>query len=288
MNESLLNDEEIQPVTLIKGDSPLIIAGPHNGYIVPQPLYDAHNHPLGLHPSAFDPKSPFRRHEACDWGIADLFEALQNFETQPPHTHNYIAGNYSRLVIDLNRDKDISITTESCETGNIVPGNIDIEKSDLEQRVKDVYTPYHEALKTLIDETKARFGYAIFLDLHSFTPTWKGENRNVHIGTLAHADHFVERHISKYLTAACAAYDLHFGAHQPYNLKKQEHRKASLSTTIESYGVFYTGLEIRNDLLSTKDSIQNIAQLINEATSELINHHNKMVFVKAKETLISV
>ncbi len=276
---SILNPNETAPCTLIKGNSPLIIAGPHNGHLVPEALHDD-DHPLGLHASCFDPKSPFKRHEACDWGVAELFTALQELESTNTQKHTYISGHYSRLVSDLSRPPQNSMAEHSSENENDIPGNTNISEAHKRQRLIEFYAPYQEALRNTIEETRARFGYAIFLDLHSFTPIWNGENRNVHIGTLACSDNFVEVHLAKYLTAACAAHDMKFAAHQPYNLKTMPRHRSAAARVIEEYGVWYTGLEIRNDLLSTPKDTKLIAELITEATSALTTYRDKMVFIK--------
>ncbi len=291
--QSLLDPRDPGVCDIVKGNSPLIISGPHNGYFVPQSLHDDKNYPLGLHPSAFDPKSPFKRHEACDWGIAELFDVLQEMEAkaEPPQKHNYISSPYSRLISDLNRPPEHSMSDKSSEDRSIIPGNIDIDKKHKTQRIADIYTPYHKELKKLITQVQKRFGYAIFLDLHSFTPTWKGKNRAVHIGTLACSDNFTESHISKYLAAACAAHNLNFGAHQPYDLKNEPKEHSDTARTIEEYGVWYAGLEIRNDLLSTPENTKMIAELIFEATTSLTNYHDTAAFTtktsKTKKPLVS-
>ena len=38
---------------------------------------------------------------------------------------------------------------------------------EAETRINDFYWPYHQTLKTLIDDTKNKFGYCILLDCHS-------------------------------------------------------------------------------------------------------------------------
>lgn len=285
LEASLSNSQDILPCSVVKGNSPIIIAGPHNGHVVPKSLYDSNNLPLGLHPLCFDPTSPFKRHEACDWGVANLFEVLQYLEKEESQNHNYISSPYSRLVCDLSRSKDNAVTEKSSENQTIISGNFNLDDKDKATRIKQFYTPYQQQLKDLIKDTRAHFGYAIFLDLHSFTPTWKGANRDIHIGTLACSDNFVEVHIAKYLTAACATHDLNFAAHQPYNLKELPKHRSKVARSIEDNGVWYTGLEIRNDMLSTPEKTQTIAQLILESMIALTAHDNKTVFATKTKIL---
>ena len=283
MNESILTLDESPTNTVIEGNSPLIIAGPHNGHLVPQSLHDENGNPLGIHASAFDPASPFKRHEACDWGVAELFTELQNLEKKSGKAHNYISGNYSRLVSDLSRAKEDTITEQSSENENEILGNINLTPAQKKARIKQFHEPFHQKLEYLISDTRDRFGYAIFLDLHSFTPTWQGKDREVHIGTLANSSNFVEKHFAKTMPGACASKNLKFAADYPYNLKTLPRERRKTSLEIEEYGVWYTGLEIRNDLLGEIDTTKTIAKLIFEITLELISHTDTKVFVKPPE-----
>ncbi len=278
---SLLHPDEPRGCTIVNGTSPLIIAGPHNGHLVPQSLYEE-NRPLGLHSSCFDPGSPFKRHEACDWGVAGLFESLQEQESAADQSHSYISATYSRLACDLNRTVEHCITEKSCETGNVVPGNTDIDEVDEAMRLTELYAPYHQQIKNLIDDTRARLGYAIFLDLHSFAPTWKGEKRAVHISTTACSDHFIESFISQHMSEACASRNLRFAAHEPFDLKAVP-KLGATAHSVEKTGTWYTGLEIRNDLLDTPKSTEKIAGLIHEIAATLTDHHDKMAFIKASD-----
>ena len=121
----LLRDDEAPPCTIVKGTKPMIILGPHNGYKVPQSLYDDKGLPLGLPHAWFDPENDEKRHEACDWGMLDLFSTLQQGEHSQHYT--YLSSPYSRLVCDLSRAQSECITESSSEDGDMeIPGNLDL------------------------------------------------------------------------------------------------------------------------------------------------------------------
>ena len=42
-----------------------------------------------------------------------------------------------------------------------------ISRPEADRRIQTVWKPYHEALKKLLDRAKARFGYALLVDVHS-------------------------------------------------------------------------------------------------------------------------
>src|SRR3546814_14816691 len=58
--------------------------------------------------------------------------------------------------------------------------SIDRRKLSLEEgleRIRSYYWPYHEALRSLVENTKERFGYCILIDCHSM-PSNSRPNRS--------------------------------------------------------------------------------------------------------------
>lgn len=279
-NTTLLGPDDPEPITLVEADSPIIITGPHNGFYVPQTLYED-NKPLGLHKSVFNPLSPFRRHEACDWGLYRLFRAMQGKESKNKrHKCSYISGNYSRLVTDLNRTAMRSMDKSSSETGNIIPGNVALTKEQKLERVDLIHKPYHKALTALIKRKKKKFGYVVFLDLHSFTPIWQNKTREVHIGTLAFYGNPIESIIAKKISKPCKEKGWDFITHEPYNLNESEKSKQGIAKGIEKNGIIYTGLEIRNDLLKDHACAKKVSTMVFKAINALMDVEDKSIFKK--------
>ena len=273
----LLSASDPEPYTLIEADSPLILAGPHNAYYVPESLYMG-NRPLGVHRSAFKPLSPFKRHEACDWGMQGLFAALQGGEVTATNKCNYLSSNYSRLVTDLNRAPEDSMSQQSEETGNIVAGNTLLTKAQKQERIDQVFMPYHNALKDLIKAKKEKFGYVLFLDLHSFTPVWRHKVRKVQIGSLAFDNNPLEPIVAEELRALCKDKKLKFVSHAPYRMDDYPPHKQYSSIQIEKYGALYTGLEVRNDLLRTPKKAKDIAKILEALIQSLLDQKDKSLF----------
>lgn len=268
-NFSVQNDALPQPTfELARGNTPIIIAGPHNGHSVPPQFNDTNDHPLGLHPSNFDPISPFRRHESCDWGMAELFKALQDKETDVKHT--YITAKHSRLVADLNRDAHNAITQKSSENGRTIAGNTGLSTSEQDTRIEQFHKPYHSQLENLITQTRTRHGYALVVDLHSFTPVWNGTPRDIEIGTVHVSNNATELFLRKNLTRSAAQQGFSVQQHYPYNFTT-ETEMGAIAQSIEAHGAQYAGLEIRNDLLQTPQGVETIAALISSVTNKLAN-----------------
>jgi len=271
MSTSLIHDTNTPACDIITGNCPVILAGPHNGYAVPPALYDDAFRPLGLHRSCFDPLSPFKRHEACDWGMIELFGALQDIQAETHQQYHYISGNYSRLICDLSRASKDSMTPHSSENASPIPLNVDLSDDHVIQRTETFYDPFHDTLRDTIQKIRTKFGRVIFLDLHSFTPVWKGQPRDVQIGTLSYRENEIEEHFLSFLPIACAAFGLHFARDEPYNLKNLPEERNKIVQQIRSYGADYFGLEIRNDLLTKDKPTREVARIIHDGLQGLLN-----------------
>lgn len=233
--------------------SPIVLTGPHNGWHVPNLLVND-GKPLGLDTHWFDPANPRRRHEACDWGIHDLFNSIG----QKNSNIALLAATHSRLVVDLNRNPDTMIYARSSELDTAIPGNSALGEDSHKIRLENYYTPYHDALDALLQDTKAKFGHVLWLDIHSFTPIWQGQPRTVGVGTLKTAQTDFTDKAEQWLSQTFAA---QFRADEPYSMAKPEFRNLSggYSAALRNDATYF-GLEIRNDLLQTPEQIEDMAE----------------------------
>ena len=109
---SLLAADERPPYDILNagGDPGIILTCEHAGDLVPRKL-DL----LGLTPE------DYKCHYAVDIGVRDVTRYLSGLLNAPA-----ILGNYSRLVVDLNRGTDHPTTFAPAGEGKPVPGNIDM------------------------------------------------------------------------------------------------------------------------------------------------------------------
>lgn len=235
------------------GNSPIVLTGSHNGWNVPDEFYEGGN-PLGVEPYWFDPAHELRRHEACDWGMQDLFDEI----ARQSNDICLMAAQYSRLVADLNRIPSLAFYEGSSETGEHIPGNIMLSDAERQRRLETYYTPYHDRIDHVMQATLKEFGAVIWIDMHSFSPVWHGKKRHVGIGTLKlektvltnKAEAFLEKEFEEI-----------FVPDQPYDLSISPHREMNGGNLIaERNNLEYFGLEIRNDLLATPAQLTTMAE----------------------------
>lgn len=256
---NILNQDDLLPYTLTKGGGLIVFSGPHNGHAVPSALKPC----MGMCPDWFK-----KAHEAADLNVATLFESLKT----KINDANYIAGNYSRLVCDLNAMPDYAITRISPENADIkIPEN-QADSCCAEQRIRrieEIYWPYHDAKKRLIQETRARHKGAIVLDLHSFTPTWAQKKRDVEIGTIRCEKTPLSRALEEYLKEQN---HYHFVSGEPYRVAERPSNAAPL---ISDYNdLQYLGIEIRNDLIEAPDGVEKMTNFLAICLDKLLNHKN--------------
>ena len=159
---------------------PLVVSSPHSGRNYPQKFVDASD------------LTPLRLRSSEDSFVDEIFDSA------PTLGAPFIKALFPRAFLDVNRQpfeldpsmfSDILpnfVTTQnnriSAGLGTIARVVSNGEKIyrdkltfiEAETRINNFYWPYHQTLKTLIDDTKNEFGYCILLDCHSMP---SGTNR---------------------------------------------------------------------------------------------------------------
>ncbi len=166
------------PVIVQSGTSSVILAMPHGGTHLPEPVLHALN-------------ETGQALADTDWHIDRLYDGLLPDAT-------IVKATFHRYLIDANRDPEGSSlypgqnTTGLCPLtdfdGNLIhkPGEEPDEK-DVMARVRAFHRPYHAALQAEIARVKALHGVAIVYDCHSIRSRipflFEGELPLLNIGT---------------------------------------------------------------------------------------------------------
>ena len=231
VSRKLLGADEVPPVLErgTDGASPFLLTCDHYGRKVPRALGD-----LGVS------KSEWERHIAFDIGIGAVTTAL----AQALGAH-MIAQRYSRLVIDCNRPPGVATSIPVLSEATAIPGNEGLSASAAEARRREIFQPYHDRLRDILD-ARAREGRpTILLAMHSFTPLYAGVARPWHIGTLYNRD----RRLAKILLELLHAEgDLVVGDNQPY--AASDATDYCIPVHAEPRGLVHCGIEVRQDLIS--------------------------------------
>ena len=159
---------------------PLVVSSPHSGRNYPQKFVDASD------------LTPLRLRSSEDSFVDEIFDSA------PKLGAPFLKALFPRAFLDVNRQpfeldpsmfSDILpnfVTTQNSRISaglgtiaRVVSNGEKIYRDKLtfieaETRINNFYWPYHQTLKTLIDDTKNEFGYCILLDCHSMP---SGTNR---------------------------------------------------------------------------------------------------------------
>jgi predicted N-formylglutamate amidohydrolase len=226
----LLDPDEPGPVTELRpqGSSQFVIIVDHASARIPRHLKD-----LGV------PHSELQRHIAWDIGALAVAQRVAEALNAP-----LIAQNYSRLVIDCNRDPNVgsSIPTVSEHTG--IPGNIGLTEAERAERRAAIFDPYHDRIRTLLDARAAAGRPTILVAQHSMTPQLKGSRREMHAAVLYNRD---RRFAGLVLDALRSEAGLVVAENEPYFLS--DATDYSIPCHGEKRGLPHVEIEIRQDLL---------------------------------------
>lgn len=141
---------------------PILVSVPHCGTSFPGDLIDQ-----------YKPEC-IRDLDDTDWFVHELYDFVPDLGIAMIHAE------YSRWVIDLNRDPDSKplyqdgrIITGLCPTTDFLGWPIykderkEIEQAEIARRLATYYRPYHNQVNELLRELKTSFGKVLLWDCHS-------------------------------------------------------------------------------------------------------------------------
>ena len=118
-------------------------------------------------------------HVAHDPGARILARRIARHFDAPLHE-----GQYSRLVVDLNRTVGNRMLMRRVSDGHRIPFNYRVSAATQQARIDQFYRPYREAVDRLVVDTIAEEACCVHLCIHTFTPVLAGKWRGNDIGIL--------------------------------------------------------------------------------------------------------
>lgn len=225
------------------GEWPGLLVCEHASNFIPEE-YGA----LGLSSSAVE------SHIAWDpgaLGVAERLALLLDAEL--------LAAKFSRLLYDCNRapDRRDAVTARS-EIFDI-PGNQDIPESERESRIELFYEPFASAVTQAVSVRQA------LVTIHSFTPVYGGEVRDVEIGIIHDTDARIAESLLEKLQRNTA---LNVMRNEPYGPQD------GVTHTLRQHGVAKRKpnvmIEIRNDLIASEVQQIEMAEILAPALKEAV------------------
>ena len=240
---SLLTSQDPNPVEIIPAStpSPVLLVCDHAGDRIPLKLQE---HSL--------PPEDMARHIAVDINaelVARVIAAEMN--------STLVIQRYSRLVVDVNRPESSSELMPKISDETLIPFNQNISASERKARLDEIYFPYHNRIHELLDER--RNSPSALVVIHSYTPRLSnGDFREWHIDLMSRTSmDFVHSLQNKIETAHP---NLNVGISQVFQM--HDKRDYTLPHHGESRDIPNASIEIRNDMLGSKEDIDGWGKLL--------------------------
>jgi predicted N-formylglutamate amidohydrolase len=185
------------------------------------------------------PSSELRRHIAWDIGSLAVAQRVSAALDAP-----LVAQNYSRLVIDCNRDPAVSTSIPIVGESVEIPGNVGLSARQRAERRAEIFDPYHEHVRALLDERLAAGRPTILVAQHSMTDLFKGVRRPMHAAILYNRD---RRFAGLVLDMLRREPQLLVADNEPYFVS--DATDYTIPKHGESRGLPHVEIEIRQDLI---------------------------------------
>jgi predicted N-formylglutamate amidohydrolase len=229
--DRLLAPNDPPPVRMLRPDgrSDFVLTADHARRAIPMRLGM-----LGL------PESELARHIAWDIGIAGVTDRLSQALDAAT-----LLQNYSRLVIDCNRQPGLDSSIPTISELTIIPGNQNLSPEERDARRQEIFQPYHDRIEQLLEARRASGRRTLLIAMHSFTPVFKSVSRTVEIGILYNRDARLP-HIM--LDLLRREGDLTVGDNEPYAVGDLSDYTVPVHG--EQRGLPHVEIEIRQDLIA--------------------------------------
>ena len=188
-------------------------------------------------------------HAALDIGALELAENLSRLLDAP-----LLSTRVSRLVYDCNRGLGASGAIPKKSEVFEIPGNQNLTEAESRTRYESYYLPF----ETAVSERLARYSESpLFITVHSFTPIYHGESREVDIGIVCDQDSRLgERmvELAPELTTHCVRLN------EPYG--PGEGVTHTLGFHAANNGLLNVMIEVKNNLLDSSAQRKNMAETL--------------------------
>jgi predicted N-formylglutamate amidohydrolase len=212
----------------VNGGSTFVILVDHASARLPRRLGT-----LGL------PASELTRHIAWDIGALGVACGLSEALDAP-----LVAQNYSRLVIDCNRDPQVATSIPTIGESIEIPGNIGLGAAEREARRLEIFEPYHARVRQLLDARAAAGRSTIVVAQHSMTDVFKGVRREMQAAVLYNRD----RRFAGLVLDGLRREGLEVGDNEPYFVSDET--DYSIPRHGEARNLPHVEIEIRQDLIA--------------------------------------
>ncbi|MGD8358698.1 MAG: N-formylglutamate amidohydrolase [Lysobacterales bacterium] len=176
-----------------------------------------------------------------------------------------VLAGFSRLIIDPNRRLDDPTAFMEVSDGVAIPGNLQLDDRQRQQRIDSFFRPYHRAIEDRLARFRARGVVPAMISLHTCTPVFDRVVRPWHIGVLWDKDPRIPVPLMEKLREMDG---LCVGDNEPYSGRHPH--DFTIDFHAESAGLPHVGIEVRQDLVADEAGARRWAGILAEALSEIL------------------
>lgn len=220
-------DGEPVAVENAAGQGSVLLVCEHASRLLPQRVGD-----LGLDPDALS------SHIAWDPGALAVALRLSRLMDAV-----LVHQRFSRLIYDCNRPPESPAAMPEKSEIYEIPGNQGLSVAERYARTAALYVPFHDRISALVEERRARGQATVLVTVHSFTPVYLGQRREVEIGIL----HDDDSRLADRMLAATTDGPYRVMRNEPYG--PQDGVTHTLRLHALPGGLLNVMIEVRNDLI---------------------------------------
>jgi predicted N-formylglutamate amidohydrolase len=210
------------------GGSRFLLTADHAGRLIPRSMGT-----LGLD------ERELTRHIAWDIGIAGVTTSLAGKLGAVA-----VLQNYSRLVIDCNRQPAVTSAFPEISEATAIPENMNLSLADKVLRREALFDPYHREIAAHV--AARRDQRLIYVAMHSFTPIYLGVKRAMDVAVLYNRAPRLSQALADLLRLEG---DIVVAENEPYRVTDET--DYGVPVHAEGNGLDYVEIEIRQDLIET-------------------------------------
>lgn len=188
-------------------------------------------------------EAELQRHIGWDIGALDLALECSRLLDAP-----LVHAGYSRLLLDVNRPPDAPDSIVEHSEDTVIPGNLQLSEPERLAREQGLYAPFHAALAGVIEARRPAAPGLAVVNIHSFTPVYRGVPRPWLVGILSDRD---RRLADGMLQSLRREEGLCCGDNEPYSPRDRVYH--TLDRHAQTQGLPSVMIEVRNDQLLTAE-----------------------------------
>lgn len=194
-----------------------------------------------------------RAHIAWDPGALDVARGLaQRLQA------SLVWAPVSRLVYDLNRPPHSPAAMPERSEIHEIPMNRSLTGPERARRTEAVYTPFHRDLAALLSERLALGRPPVVITVHSFTPVYHGQRRELDLGIIHDDTRAGDAALARAILAGAKAEgSLRSALNEPYSAA--DGVTHLLRRHAVPFGLAHAMLELRNDLIDRPETADAVA-----------------------------